>query len=70
MASSEYDYRTSSIDEDRSRAQEVYERVERQVRDKRANSNGRAHAEGQEGASEEGDARQADAIRRIQGGYR
>jgi hypothetical protein len=25
MASSEYDYRTSSIDEDRSRAQEVYE---------------------------------------------
>ncbi|GAA5970903.1 hypothetical protein JCM8115_007035 [Rhodotorula mucilaginosa] len=70
MASSEYDYRTSSIDEDRSRAQEVYERVERQVRDKRANSNGSAHAEGQEGASEEGDARQADAIRRIQGGYR
>lgn len=69
MASSEYDYRTSSIDEDRRRAQEVYERVERQLRDKRANNNAGAQAEGQDGASE-GDARQADAVRRIQGGYR
>lgn len=67
MGSSEYDYRTSSIDEDRRRAQEVYERVERQLRNKRTNAG--AQAEGQDGASE-GDARQADAIRRIQGGYR
>lgn len=68
-SSSEYDYRTSSVDEDRRRAQEVYERVERQLRGKVSDNNAGAQAEGHDGASE-GDARQMDAIRRIQGGYR
>ncbi|GAA5864768.1 hypothetical protein JCM3774_006068 [Rhodotorula dairenensis] len=72
MPSTEYDYRTSTIDEDRRRAQEVYERVERQLRE-RAGERGAAGSSNGAQDDQGGDAderRRGDAVRRIQGGYR
>ncbi|GAA5979615.1 hypothetical protein JCM10908_002983 [Rhodotorula pacifica] len=71
MSTSEYDYRTSTVQEDRKRAQEVYDRVERQSRQRRtqhAGSGSNDAQDGQEGAND--DERQVEAIKRIQGGYR
>lgn len=69
-----YDYRTSGVDEDRRRAQEVYERVERNARQAEQAGDGARGGEGQtaNGAGDDktDEEKQAEAIRRIQGGYR
>lgn len=64
-APSEYDYRTSTLEEDRRRAKEVEARVERARRDKRRRSaNNGAAGDGPEAGGDEA------AARAIQGHYR
>lgn len=63
-----YDYRTSSVDEDRRRAKEVYDRVEQKL-SRENGAHGVGNTNGQTGQTSD-DERQAQAVKRIQGGYR
>lgn len=64
-----YDYRTSSVDEDWRRAKEVYDRVEQKLSRENGTQRGGGNTNGQTGQTSD-DERQAQAVKRIQGGYR
>ncbi|CDR36630.1 RHTO0S02e04720g2_1 [Rhodotorula toruloides] len=72
MPAPDYDYRQSSVDDDRRRAQEVWERVERGKRDTRPASQGEeAGANGADGSADgQHDSKQDSAARSIQSRYR
>ncbi|PRQ73337.1 hypothetical protein AAT19DRAFT_16090 [Rhodotorula toruloides] len=72
MPAPDYDYRKSSVEEDRRRANEVWERVERRKRDSRPASQGEgASGNGADGSADgQHDSKQDSAARSIQSRYR
>ncbi|CEQ39280.1 SPOSA6832_00788 [Sporobolomyces salmonicolor] len=68
-----YDYRTSSLEDDRRRAREVWDRAERRRSERQAKGRGKGAGQRPRGGEDDGTARGADherAARRIQQRYR